>query len=441
MLNLFDFINRFSNFISQWGSVGIFSFLAVSGLIMILIFVRKIYPLIFFLWVSLMLSGSFNLKIDSLFTLIRWLLIIFISIGVLFSGIKKLPTPSMLLILYAFVGVISIPLSPNPIWAIQFSIMLIITAGGLGSAFYKEVSTENGIYKLLSIIESGALFYIGLSIIGLLGFRGGMRYSGVWTSAPLFVIIGGVMLPILLWLASDPMLPLTRRVKDGVLFGIIAVLCVFSGERTGTLAGLVGSLIVILRLKKRQNIAVFVSIILILFGILSYTSRYNRQWEFVRYRYFEHGLSGRPERWQKALQLCINEPLVPHGIGASNFLGFGFHNAYLVTWYEGGLLGLVLFLSAIVLTLLRGLKAIFSREDEIRRVGTLVVSVMIALILTGFAESKFISPSNIEIVLFIFIGAMSELLNNPVEIVRKSLNYENSRKSWIKRFLLRAVYH
>ena len=125
-------------------------------------------------------------------------------------------------------------------------------------------------------------------------------------------------------------------------------------------------------------------------------ARISTQVEFVTSRYESTNTTGRPEKWDRALDLCLSDPITPAGFGALSITGFGFHNAFLAAWYEGGVLGLLLFPGACIVLFFSHLGVIRSRAPtEVQDLGRLFLGLTLALVAGAFFEVKLYSPSNI----------------------------------------------
>jgi O-antigen ligase len=100
--------------------------------------------------------------------------------------------------------------------------------------------------------------------------------------------------------------------------------------------------------------------------------------------------------------------LMGRGIGAAeNALGDSFHNAYLEIWFNTGLLGLVLFLSSQFYFFYRIIIwGRVSMDPEVKAGLTLCSGYMIGFIFMCFFESTGAGASNINVLLYLFLGVM-----------------------------------
>ena len=120
------------------------------------------------------------------------------------------------------------------------------------------------------------------------------------------------------------------------------------------------------------------------------------QAEFVERRFTSADTAGRLERWAAALSMCLRSPFIGHGVGSSTEHGFGFHNVYLVSWFELGLVGLILYAGALVWMAFRSAFLVLARPGtEISDLARLVLGLTLAGMAAAFFENKLSSPSNI----------------------------------------------
>ena len=134
-------------------------------------------------------------------------------------------------------GMLTAPLALSLSWAMQKTGLMFAIAILMGAAIADQIRSPKDIRVLLGIILAGAGLYVVLGLTALGGLRGG-RFAGVTTGAPLFVMTGGLLLPVALWgaLTTEHKAKRTYCIAVGIL---ILLLCVISGQRTGTFAGFI----------------------------------------------------------------------------------------------------------------------------------------------------------------------------------------------------------
>jgi O-antigen ligase len=116
-----------------------------------------------------------------------------------------------------------------------------------------------------------------------------------------------------------------------------------------------------------------------------------------------------------ALSEIAKNPFWGHGMGAAEtVISFSFHNAYLEVWYNTGILGLFLFLTSQFYFIYR----IFylnrvSKDPEIKSTLALALGYMLGFIVICIFESTGAGASNINIILYLFLGVL--VSNNRLE--------------------------
>lgn len=344
----------------------------------------------------LMFSGFAVESIDAGSTLLRWL-VMFLIAATCFAGVGSPGGPALMLGLYAVVGGVTAPIAPSSSLAIQRSGLLLIIALPMAAAVADRLRTMEDVLQLLKVFIVAGGLYVVLGLLTLPSLTAGERFAGVTTSAPLFVLTGGLLLPVALWGALQPGIR-QWRVYCVFIAVCTGMLCLISGQRTGTLAGFIGCLPLLARFGVRK---VLISLLLLAVGlglVYAVLSAMPAQEEFVRRRFFSADTTGRVERWTTALSLCLQRPFLGHGAASSADAGFGFHNAYLVTWYELGVVGVLLFAGAFLWMAFRAARLILHRADRrISDIARLLLGVTLANMAAAFFESKLISPSNIAI--------------------------------------------
>jgi O-antigen ligase len=124
-------------------------------------------------------------------------------------------------------------------------------------------------------------------------------------------------------------------------------------------------------------------------------------------------LSGRESVWDEASSGIAQSPFIGKGIGAAeNVIGDSFHNAYLEIWFNAGLAGLVLFLASLFYFIYRilYLKRI-CKEAETRSILALALGYIIGFAAMGFFESTAAGASGVNVMLYLFCGALVSNMN------------------------------
>lgn len=400
-----DFFGRFSEVYDSFGGLALLGMMTIAIVLFLLTVGRKQLLLYKWLLICMLFSGFYISSIDSAVTLLRWLIIGCLGI-VAVSYFRPPHVPNRLLAAYAVLGLLTAPLSPTPLWAVQWSALLLIAVFGVDSALSGAVRRPDQVYRMLRFFLWLNAAWIVLAVVSLPALRSQSRFAGLSESAPLFALTGGVLLPISLWHAFYIAQPKIRGA--GLLLALgSALFMALAGQRTPLVACAIGCLPLlplgsnktVLRLMVLLAIVVAVSIASIWFF------PEHAEWLAERYGAALGGdLAGREQRWQKAFWACLEDAFLPNGVGAHREFGFGFHNAFLVAWYDGGILGLILFLGCSATVFLRGWKITRIRRDNRRNLARLAMAICATCACAGMAEAKLYSPSNIMAVLLITTG-------------------------------------
>lgn len=356
--------------------------------------------------------------IASLAVLLRWLVIFLMATTLIYGG-RSPGLPVLLLGMMAVYGFVRAPVSPDFLHAVQVSVLLFLVTVPMAMAMSSHLRRFEDVVKMVKVYLLGA---VPLAILGVAalpelirtGGAIGQRFSpaGV-SSSGIFVMTAGLMLPVCLWGAVQPELRRWRPVCF-LLAATLMMLCLLSGTRGGTFAGLLGCIPLLPRLglkKVTVSVGVFLLAMAVFFGVLSLmperaTLLYDRYIGNIGTGIYT---AGRLDRWVMGIQLCLQHPFLGRGIGSASgaVTGFGMHNAYLKAWRELGIVGLSLFGTAIVMMGVRSFRLITSGAGpRVTDLGRLLFGLVIAAAALGFVEVKLTSPSNAAIFALVMVGVI-----------------------------------
>lgn len=411
-----DFFGRVRSFLEAAGPVGASLFFVVLLFLAVLALMGKRWWLLAVFVVALMFSGYYIPAVDSGSTLLRWLVIFLLALSCV-RGVKSPGVGAIMIGSMAIWGMLTSPMALSLSWAMQKTGLMFAVAILMGAAVADQIRAPKDIRILLWIILAGAGLYavLGLSSLGTLR---GVRYAGAITSAPLFVLTGGLLLPVALWgaLTTEHKAGRTYCIAVGI---VILLLCVVSGQRTGSFAGFIACTpLAIARFGIKKVLLAGVVIGVAATLTWAVLGGMPAQKEFVMGRFFSLDTTGRVERWLGALDACMQEPFLGHGIGSYVLLGFSPHNAFLVVWYNLGLLGLVLFGGAMIAMAFQAFGLMVRGPiAQTREIGRLFFGIMLGTIAAAFFEIKLNSPSNIAI---FFIVMTSVILGRMKVFLREA---------------------
>ena len=411
-----DLFARLGDFFQKAGVVGMSAIILILLILAVLALLNKRTALLYVCLASMMFSGAApTVGVAEGAVLLRWIVMVLVAL----TAVQSATSPGLPLIMLggmAVYGVITSPLSPSLGYSLQMGVLLFIVTVPFAAAVARHLRTLEDVHGLLRmyLAAAGLLVFLGLlklpelvrADVDTVGHRlGGM------TSTVVFVLQGGIMLPICLWGATQPRLHRWRTYCFVVALSII-VLSLISGTRTGTFAGFVGCLPLLSRVGFKK---VFVGVgMIVLAALLFYAlaSLVPERSSRLLDRYVHNIVggdytTGRYRLWSMALGNCIQDPFIGHGLGTEITQGYISHNAYLKAWWELGLGGVLLFMGAYAIMGVQALRLMLSHySQEIRDLGRVMFGVLLTLTSAGFFEGKLLSPSNVTIFTTALLGVM-----------------------------------
>jgi O-antigen ligase len=398
--------SSFTEILAKLGLVEIFGLGVAGCLLFYLVLIRQTHYLMFSLVLSAALVGSSIPILGTLAPVIRWIAIFLFIIAGLVNGKLKAPPSFLLFGGYALLGFLSLFRAISFGYQIQRSVLLLAVALMIPLAYtnktfpffknsLKAIAVAAAVFCLLNF----ALLPGGISNVG--------RFSGLSRGAASFAVFLGGLLPFTLWGAWKTRGWMRFVCMGGFLTG--AVTLVFTGQRTGTLGGLIGLIPLFLLMQNRKTFgwSIFLVAALAAVGFFIFQQSDAERNSFLVSRYsFASGLSGRESIWNLALAEIHENPILGRGVGASEmYFSSSFHNAYLEVWYNTGFLGLLLYLAAQLIFLYRAVWLLITQKDaDIRPVSALAVGYLLGYIGISFFESIGAGASSINLILYLFVS-------------------------------------
>jgi O-antigen ligase len=397
--------------------------LALAGLFMVyLALTSKVYALFFFLVLGASLTGSKVSLFDNLGSIIRWIAVLLLFLSSLFLKRISLSLGPLLCLGYAAFGFIFIFFSISDSWQYQKSVLLIVVAAAIPLA-YGNRSWRTFRLSLFAVAIAATIFsiYNFMSLPGHLNEA--VRLSGSAKGAPWFAMVLGGLLPFSLWGVWNISSRVLRLMFGaGFLLGTITL--IFSGQRAGTVAGLLGAVpLILMNFRSRKTVGWTILTLIALsslgFFLLQQSSSERKDFLVSRYER-KAGTSGREAIWEEAMAEINKNPLAGRGTGAAEQIyGESFHNSWLEVWYNTGLPGLILFIAAQIYFFYRIYFLGRSHKDpEARSVLALAMGYMLGFLVLCMFESVGAGASNINVILYLFLGVLVSkkmLLESPVQ--------------------------
>jgi O-antigen ligase len=371
---------------------------------------KRIYGLMFFLVLSAAFVGSSVPIISAASSLMRWIIILLLLVSSLLFSRMRVSFGILLFWGYVFLGFVSLFGSNSLMWQFQRGSLLMMVAVAIPLAYGKK---PYRVYQLslIAIAVVASLFSIYSFIPLQSQINVAERFSGFSKAAPNFAMTLGGLLPFAfwgLWRAEARWIRLLCGA--GFFLGLVTLLS--SGQRAGTLAGILGIIPMLLMVNTKKEaiwkilaIAIFIGISILYLTQSPASERIN----FLISRYsLDEGLSNREWIWRVALSEINENPFMGHGIGAAeSIISSSFHNAYLEVWYNTGLLGLLFFVAAQIYFFYR----IFllrrrHLSDEMKAIVALTLGYMLGFVVLCMFESVGATASTLGLILYIFLGVM-----------------------------------
>ena len=374
---------------------------------------RRLNLMVFILVLSAALVGTTIPVLENIAALSRWLAILMLFLAGILQSRVRISVGFLLFWGYVALGILFLFWADDLSWQLQRGVLLLVVVIALPLAY--SAVTYQTLKSTLTAIAVAAAIYALLNFVSLPGsLEQATRYSGFSSGAPTFVIVLGGLLPFALWGAWQAEAKLIRvACALGVLLGIVTLL--FSGQRAGTIAGLIALVPFVMIFPQRKTLAWF-GILLVLLSLLTFlllqqTSADRLNFLLSRYS-FSSGLSYRDLIWNAAFSKIAENPFWGRGIGASEtVMSYSFHNAYLEVWYNTGLLGLFLFLTAQAYFFYRVYYlSRISKDPETRPFLALSLGYMLGFVVVCMFESTGAGASNLNLILFLLLGVF---LTNP----------------------------
>lgn len=228
------------------------------------------------------------------------------------------------------------------------------------------VSKLNWTQKELDLVQNAYIF--GAVIFSLLMITNGDLYHGTGIRYTLYIggheidpnNISGLLLPACIF-CLQRILDKYHALFFGFCMVVIVFACVLGASRGGLLGIIVGFSVYYIvyvfskgERKKARNTSLSVFVLLLGYWIIVNNAdpvlldRLN-----LANLTADQG-SGRTELWKTGLQLFLQKPIWGWGIGSYGLMtGSGMHNQYLIALMESGLIGFVLFMTALWLYIKR----------------------------------------------------------------------------------------
>ncbi len=385
--------------------------LLVGGIVLLyLALSNRVLPLMFMLILSASLVTSTIPIIENVASLLRWLCVLLLLVaGLLFSKVQ-LSVGTLLFWGYVFFGLAAMIQALSITWQLQRGLLLLLVATAVPIVYgARSYATHRA--TLVATAVAGAMFGI-LNAVALPSQLSSVgRSIGFAQTAPGLTVAMGSLLPFVFW-GFWNVRTLVVRVFFGIGFLAGVATLVLSGQRAGTLAGIVSVIPMVFMLVRRKQSSAQLVLLLIVLAVLGLVVIQNTNPEKINYvlnRYRpDTGLTNRDWLWSIAYSEISKNPLFGQGIGAAeSVILASFHNAYLEVWFNAGFIGLALFIASQLYLLfrIRCLSRILP-GPEAQSILALALGYLMGFVLLCIVESVGAGASNLSLILFLYLGTL-----------------------------------
>jgi O-antigen ligase len=321
----------------------------------------------------------------------------------------KISLGVLLFCMYVFLGFLSLYNADLFIWQFQRSVLLVVVTLGISLA-YGDKPLETYKSTLMLVAVSATVFSLSSIILLPDQLSDPSRFSGFAKGAPSFAMTLGGLLPFIFYGFLQTRSQIIKAFYGiGFLAGTTTL--IFTGQRAGTIAGIVSLIPLLLLGRQTKNFGwyLILTIAFVIAGqfLLQRTSYARLDFLLSRYN-LNAGLSNRELVWQKALYEISLDPIVGKGTGAAEQLEENsFHNTYLEVWYNTGIFGLLFFLAAQLYYFQQIISATLRvKESENRAILALAFGYLAGFVVLCIVESTGAGASNANLIIYIFLGTL-----------------------------------
>lgn len=426
-----DFFGRLKGLVEIFGAAGIIALIVAVLLVVIVAFVRGTGFVFFMLFLSYAVGAIGYGGVVFAATMSRWLFLALLGLGVL----KHFEMPRVsyfLFLIYVLLGFLFTFNSPVPMWSIQQAVLLLLVALCVPIGILCYIREEKNIATLFKMGIFAAAVWTGTSLLFIQSFFAEEvgRFSmgaGTVTAAH----AGAFFSPFLVWGIIQ------KKYKFWRGFSLIVIMPFVLVQFIGSVrSGIVGMLIIAsIPLLVMRGDMIKSLLILFIVGLFAGAGVFLAL-KFMPYErtqaLMEHTLStsttGRIYLWTQAWDACMQQPLMGHGMGASDvglLTHAYFHSAYLIIWYNTGLIGLLAILMFFMIYTIRTMKLVFqARTPEIADMARVTLGYMLGLGATGMVEGVFASAAGIGVTMLVIMSILSDKLIS----INKAVEYEDEEQ-------------
>jgi O-antigen ligase len=389
----------------QSGLTGGLILVSTVCLLCLMTMFQKVHILMFCMVLSAAFVGASDPVLGALAPIVRWTVIPFIlAFGIFFKRLR-LSVSALFFLAYILFGIFFLCQAIVIEWQLQRALLLLIVFFGICAA-YSDADIASAERSLHAIALAGAVFCC-VNLFPLFDSGGNTRFSGYLSKSPAFSVVVAGFLPFMMFAGIT-----ARRWTGRMLFfagtWIGAVILTFTGQRTGTIAGIAGLLPFAFLGRFYRTAWKWLIILVSMCGIFVMGKVVSSErFDLLQHRYGDLlNLSNRDLAWAESLREILKSPIMGFGIGAAEqVVESSFHQTYLEVWFNAGLPGLICFVAALVCC---GSQIINMwrrkiNHDESEPFNALCTGYFISFLIMSFFESLGAAASNTGVILLLLI--------------------------------------
>ncbi len=406
-----DFFGRLRGIFEYFGAVGFFGILFLAIIAAILVFRYGSGPVLFLLFITYALSAVMQGGVVFLTTVLRWFCLILCILGL--YKMQYRPKASMLLFaFYALLGLFFVSRSAALFWSLQRAALLVLVLIAIPIAVCNYIVTPDRIKSLFKMGIIAATIWIGVSFLYFqdflnssnLQFGGDVVVGVAWAGAFFWpMVLWGIFQRKLFW-----------RIYCAMISVPIIFLLFIGGVRTAIFGMLIiGSLPLLIskiRPVKIIGLAAGISVLALVIRQILYAVTPGKATALTE-KVLSSSTSGRTELWLEALHRCKSAIFMGNGTGSADLvareMGLGFHNAFLVIWYDTSMIGLLLVLLFLFIYTVRSFLTIRrSQNSELGDFSRISLGYMLGITAICMFENSITSSSGVAVFMLILITSL-----------------------------------
>ena len=408
-----DFLGRLRGLFEIFGPVGLFGVIIGVLIVAIITLWRGTGPIIFILFVSYAFSAAMQGGIVFLSTVVRWGCLILCLVG-FFKMSSRLKSSMLLFVFYAFLGLLFVGRSVVILWSLQRAVLLVLVVLSIPIAINSYITGPDKVGSLFKMGIIAATVWVGFNLLFLKDFihSTALKFG---EHAPVSIAWAGAFFsPMILWGIMQK-----REVFWRIYSIVIAMPFVFllfiGGVRTAIFGMLIIASLPILfsRIRPIRVIGTILGVsILIIAGKYVLFALIPDRAAFLTEKVLSTATTGRVELWTGALYWCWTRAMLfGHGIGGADIavveFGHGFHNAFLVIWYNTGLVGLLAVLLFLFIYIMRSYSQTRRyRANEMGEYSRVALGYMLGITAISMFENSISAASGVAVFMLIVITSL-----------------------------------